>query len=98
MADLAEAAVRKTLSLGRVPCWYYSIAAQLWAVAGRRNESISALEHAANEGWFYGAERDSFSDLAFEPAFASLRGEPRFQRLRSHFLRHAERERDESNL
>ena len=82
MIALAEAAVRRTLSLGRVPSWYYAIAAQLWAVAGRREEALTALERAVGRGWLYGAERDSFADIALEPAFATLRGDPRFQRIR----------------
>ena len=80
---VAESAVRRTLSNGRVPNWYHAIAAQWQSASGQQDAALSSLERASREGWFYSRERDSFTDIALEPAFAALRKNKRFERVRA---------------
>jgi len=99
MIAIADAQVQTTTMRGRpVPSWYPALAAQLWAVAGRREAALSSLERASSRGWYYGAERDAFIDIGLEPAFSTLRNEARFQRVRNRFLIHARRERAEAKI
>lgn len=99
MIAIADAEVQKTMRRGEViPNWYPALTAQLWAVAGRREAALSALERAASRGWFYNAERDSFVDIGLEPAFSTLRNEPRFQTVRNRFTLHARRELAEAKV
>ena len=98
LLELANAAIRRTRAQGRVPNWYHALCAQLWAVAGRRGDALNALERAAQEGWLYSRERDSFTDLAIEPAFAPLRGNPRFERVHGKFRALIQKERSEARI
>jgi hypothetical protein len=89
---LADAAARRRLARGRVPRWYLADCAAIWAALGRRDQALSALERAVGLGWYY-AGILSLGDIGDEPAFRSLRGEPRFERIRATFKAHIERER-----
>jgi len=69
--------------------------AAVWAVQGRRDQALSMLERAVRRGWTDDANTD-LADIADEPAFSSLRGQPRFQRLRAGLAAHLVRERAET--
>lgn len=72
-------------SRGQVPGPFLASAAQTWALLGKRNEALSALEQAIPNGWVYVIEYDdsSLADFGDEPAFRSLRGDPRFEAIRA---------------
>lgn len=93
-----DSQVRRVMTSGRVPAWYHALSAQLWAVAGRREAALTSLQQAVRLGWFYSRERDSFADIAIEPTFRSLRGDPRFERIRNAFNSHIQRERAQARL
>ena len=56
--------------------------------------AISALDAAIRKGWFPDG-RTVALDLAQEPAYRGLRGDPRFEALRKRLLDHIARERAE---
>ena len=90
----ADAATRTVYSRGRVPFWFDADAAALFAVEGRHDEALDALEHAYERGWRQNGNAD-LRDIADEPAFRSLHGEPRFMRLQALLTAHYARERRE---
>lgn len=69
--------------------------AAIWAVLGRRDQALSMLERAMRRGWTYSANTDLL-DIADEPAFQSLRGQPRFELIRTRLAAHLARERAET--
>lgn len=94
--QLIQAALRR--SGGRAPAEFDAQAAQVWALQGKRDAAIAAIERALRNGWL-NADFDSgdlIDDLGEEPAFRSLRGDPRFERLRGQLKAHFERERRET--
>jgi TolB-like protein/DNA-binding winged helix-turn-helix (wHTH) protein/cytochrome c-type biogenesis protein CcmH/NrfG len=91
----ADAAMARIFRQGRVPNAFYAKAAQVWAVQGKRERALAALEQAVARGWLFTGITD-LPDLAEEPAFASLRGDPRFERLRARIAAHMAKERRET--
>ena len=91
----AEALARATYRRGRVPFWFDADAAALWAVQEKRQEALAALERAMRRGWSHSANTD-LRDISDEPAFRSLHGEPRFERIRQKLAAHRARERRET--
>lgn len=91
----ADAATRTVYSRGRVPFWFDADAAALFAVAGRHDEALDALERAYERGWRQNGNAD-LRDIADEPAFGSLHGDPRFKRLQTLLTAHYARERRET--
>jgi hypothetical protein len=69
--------------------------AAIWAVEGRPDQALSMLERAMGRGWTHSSSTD-LPDIADEPVFSSLRGHPRFQRLRAALAAHVARERAET--
>jgi hypothetical protein len=69
--------------------------AAIWAVQGRRDQALSMLERAMRRGWTHSDNTD-VTDIADEPAFSSLHGQPRFERLRASLAAHLARERAET--
>jgi hypothetical protein len=55
---------------------------------------MSALERAYGRGWRQNGGAD-LRDIGDEPAFRSLRREPRFRQLQSRLTAHYAREREE---
>lgn len=82
---------------GRVPFWFHADAAALSAVAGRKDEAIRKLDRAFRAGWRHWGATD-LRDLAHEPAFRPLRGQARFERLRSQLSLLYAREREQADL
>jgi TolB-like protein/DNA-binding winged helix-turn-helix (wHTH) protein/Tfp pilus assembly protein PilF len=70
-------------------------AASIWAVQGRTEQALSALERAFSRGWVHAGPSD-LPAIANEPAFSTLRGQPRFERIRSGLAAHLARERSET--
>jgi hypothetical protein len=69
--------------------------AAIWAVQGRRDPALSMLERAMQRGWTH-ADSTDLADIEGEPAFQSLRGDPRFERIRAGLAAHMIRERAET--
>ncbi len=91
----ADASVRAVYRRGRVPFWFDAEAAAIWAVQGRKEEALAMLEQAAGRGWVHSGGTN-LRDIADEPAFRSLRGQLRFERLRARLAAHYARERSET--
>ena len=72
-----------------------STLAMIRAVQGQSDAAIALLDSARRAGWFPNG-RTTTVDLAKEPAFEALRGNPRFEVIRSHYLGHSARERAEA--
>lgn len=87
---LIEAIVRREWT----PFSFEASAAGVFAASGQDDRALGALETAWRRGW-----RTIYMtgplDLADDPAFRHLRGNPRLERLRSEFAAHWQRERDE---
>jgi hypothetical protein len=80
---------------GTIPFALDADVAGIWAVQGRRDQALSMLERAMRRGWTHTDSTD-LADIADEPAFSSLRGQPRFERLRVVLAAHLARERAET--
>ena len=91
----AEATIRDVYRQGTVPTWFEDDAAAVWAVQGKSDLAISALERALQRGWVHAGSTD-LPRLEDEPAFASLRGHPRFERLLARYHAHYAKERAET--
>ena len=87
---LAEAKMLLAAQRGPVPFSVEADAAAILAVAGSKAEALTMLERASRRGWAHNGT-DDLLRLADEPAFASLRAEPRFtaaaKRLDDHYAR-----------
>jgi DNA-binding SARP family transcriptional activator/TolB-like protein/Tfp pilus assembly protein PilF len=68
--------------------------AMIRAAQGDSARALPLLDLAVRRGWFPDG-RAAALDLAQEPAFQSLRGDPRFEALRKRLLDHIARERAE---
>lgn len=88
--QLALQAVAERYRAGPVPRGYEAFAAQLYAIAGQQQRALNVLSRAIDRGWLsrvnMGTLNDStgvsMPDIAHEPAFKPLIGNPRFQELR----------------
>lgn len=88
----ADAAVRRSFSHGAVPNWMYAGASSIWAAQGRKQEALAALQTAVDRGWQY-SPLTPLPDMGDIPSFASLRGDPVFERLRQRLKAHLQQER-----
>ncbi len=91
---LAEATAQNSLRRGRVPRWFHAVHAEVLAARGDKAAALAALEQAVALGWYY-AGNMALPDIADEPAYAAIREEPRFQRLRAKLNADVARERRE---
>ena len=84
-------------SNGEVAADFWGEAAAIWAMLGKTDLALAALERAIGNGWLNADLRaeDLPDDLNAEPAFRTLRGQPRFERLRRSLNGQLERERAE---
>ena len=89
----ANGVAQSILGHGRVPAFFYFPYAKLFAVEGKRNAAIAALQKGVDLGWFYCTDETSFRDIGQEPAFRDLAYDPRFQRIRAYFAAHLAKER-----
>lgn len=90
----ADVAVSRAFRQGRVPFELIASAAEIWALQGRRDRALAALERATDRGWLHLDDAD-LADLADEPALRSLRGQPRFERVRDRINARLAKERRE---
>ncbi|MEO5578451.1 MAG: winged helix-turn-helix domain-containing protein [Sphingomicrobium sp.] len=91
----ADALLRAAYRRGPVPIWFDEDAAAIWAVMGKSSQAIEALDRALRRGGAH-AGRTDLPKVEDEPAFRSLRGDPRFEALRSKHAAHYARERAET--
>lgn len=101
-ADEADHLLREAASLSRtvswkskVPFWFDAQSAAIYAALGKQDEALAALQRAFERGWRQSDGAD-LRDIADEPAFRSLHGDPRFERLRVRIAAHYAREREET--
>jgi DNA-binding SARP family transcriptional activator/TolB-like protein/tetratricopeptide (TPR) repeat protein len=91
---IALAEIEKRYRAGVIPMWYEALAAQHFAMAGDRVRAIEALERAIRKGWFNRGYL-AMPDMAAEPAFRSLAGNPRYDAIQRRLADHYARERNE---
>jgi TolB-like protein/DNA-binding winged helix-turn-helix (wHTH) protein len=87
--------IRAAYQRGRVPLWFEDDAAGIWALQGKPEMAIAALDRAYRRGSAH-ATRTDLPKLEDEPAFRSLRAHPRFEAVRSKYEAHYARERKET--
>ena len=95
VALATEEAVKFALAKGEVPAEFLTHIAQDEAVLGHHDAALTHLEQAYSKGWrmFQGTGR--YMDLADDPTFAALRGNPRFERINRSVKAHKAKERAE---
>ncbi len=91
----ADAQIARILRQGRVPYTFIVSAAEVWAVQGRQDWALGALERAFARGWRHVGDA-ALPDMADEPTFAALRGHLRFKQLRAQIAAELARERREA--
>ena len=91
----SDTAIREVYARGDAPMFFDDDAAGIWAVQGRSDLAIEALERSFRRGWVHLGHTD-FARLEQEPAFASLRVLPRFQKLQAKYDDQFARERQET--
>ena len=92
MRGFADEADRVTLANGEVPPDILVNIAENEVMLGRKQEALGLLQKAFAAGWrIYWND----SDFGHNPAFAGLRGDPRFERLAELSRRHKAKERRE---
>ena len=69
--------------------------AAIWAVQGRRDEALSMLERAIRRGWT-GTGQTDLANISEEPAFRTVHGDSRFERIRATLAAHLAQERTET--
>ena len=90
-----EATIRQVYRRGPVPIWFDDDAASIWALQGKDQLAVAALDRAFRRGWVH-AGRSDLRDIKDEPALRSLRGNPRFEATMAKYRAHFARERLET--
>lgn len=92
----ADSTIRAVLAQQRrTPSWLHANAAAVWALQGRHDQALTALERAVSDGWMH-ADQTDLPDIGDEPGFQSLRGNGRFEAIRTRISRHLARESREA--
>ena len=91
----SDAAIRAAYRRGPVPLWFDDDAAGIWALQGRSDLAVNALERALRRGSAH-ATRTDLPKLADEPALRPLRGNPLFKAVLSKYEAHFAKERTET--
>ena len=89
-----DALIQGVYRRGKVPTWFDEDAAGVWAAQGKSSPAIEALDRALRRGWVHIGRTDLLK-LEDEPAFRSLRGDPRFRAVLAKYKAHLLRERQE---
>jgi tetratricopeptide (TPR) repeat protein len=95
LLDQAASTIGTVYRQRTIPFLLDADVAAVWAVQGRRDQALSMLERAIRRGWTHNDSTD-LSDIGDEPAFSSLRGQPRFEQIRAGLAAHLARERAET--
>jgi hypothetical protein len=95
VALATEEAIKFALAKGEVPAEYLAHIAQDEAVLGHHDAALTHLEQAYSMGWRMFLMTSRYMDPADDPTFATLRGNPRFERLDRLVKAHKARERKE---
>jgi TolB-like protein/DNA-binding winged helix-turn-helix (wHTH) protein len=91
----SDAAIRAAYGRGVVPTWFDEDAAGIWAVQGKKDLAVTALERALRRGSSHSTRTD-LPRLTDEPALRGLRGYPRFEAVRAKYEAHFAKERSET--
>jgi hypothetical protein len=91
----SDATISFVYAQGTVPTFFDEDAAGVWAVQGKSDLAINALDRAFRRGWLHMGHTD-FPRLQDEPVFQSLRGNPRFEALLARHAAHFAKERAET--
>jgi hypothetical protein len=91
----ADGLIRRAYARGRVPLWFEDDAAGVWALQGKRDEAVAALERALGRGSAHATRTDLIS-LNDEPALRSLHGYAPFEVVRAKYQAHFAKERRET--
>lgn len=91
----ANAIIDRVYRQHEIPLALDADVATIRAVEGNRDGALAMLERAVRRGWTHSANTD-LPDIGDEPAFASLRGLPSFERIRTGLAAQLRRERIET--
>jgi hypothetical protein len=91
----ADGLIRRAYARGTVPLWFEDDAAGIWALQGKNDQAVGALERALRRGSAH-ATRTDLLRLEDEPALRPLLGDPKFDAVRSKYDAHLARERLET--
>jgi hypothetical protein len=95
VALATEEAIKFALANGEVPAEFLAHIAQDEAVLGHHDAALTHLEQAYLKGWRMFPLSGRYMDPIDDPTFATLRGDPRFERI-NHLVRtHKAKERQE---
>jgi TolB-like protein/DNA-binding winged helix-turn-helix (wHTH) protein len=89
----ADAEIERARAAGPVGAIFNFQAASVWALLGRREAALGALEQAVETGLSVHLDSAALADIGDEPAFAGIRSDPRFLRLRARIAAHIASER-----
>ena len=95
MLRQADTLIRTFYRRGRVPIWFDSDAAGIWAAQGKTKLAIEALDRALRRGSVH-AGRTDLPTLAEEPALGGLRSDPRFKAVATRYAAYFAKERQET--
>jgi TolB-like protein/DNA-binding winged helix-turn-helix (wHTH) protein/tetratricopeptide (TPR) repeat protein len=91
----ADAAIQAAYRRGPVPLWFEDDAAGIWALQGKPDMAVDALDRALRRGSSHSTRTD-LPTLGAEPAFRALRGNAPFEKVRAKYDAHFTRERLET--
>ena len=91
----ADATIQGAYRRGPVPLWFEDDAAGIWALQGKSEQAVQALDRALRRGSTH-TTRTDLPRLEDEPSFRPLRGNSRFELVRAKYSQQLERERRET--
>jgi TolB-like protein/DNA-binding winged helix-turn-helix (wHTH) protein/tetratricopeptide (TPR) repeat protein len=91
----ADARIRAAYRRGPVPLWFDDDAAGIWALQGKSEMAIAALERALRRGSTHSTRTD-LPRIGDEPALGPLQSNPRFKAVLSKYSAHFNKERIET--
>ena len=91
----ADAAIEGAYRRGAVPLWLEQDAAGIWALQGKNDKAVIALDRALRRGSTH-TNRTDLPRLEDEPAFRSLRGNRGYEVVRAKYAALLARERRET--
>ena len=95
VALATDEAVKTALANGEVPAEVLASIAQAEAILGHRDAALTHLEQAYSKGWRMFLYMPRYMDPADDATLATLRGNPRFERINRLVRAHKAKERKE---